>query len=200
MLQLILKQSVTSSMFGVTFPRGKILNVSLMNNRIYVHYPKNENCLIAVTKTNIEKANFKFKGVIDPTILCDLKEIAKRDQAIVKNEVSKLIRLDNVQPKGTASQFQKKYWSNFDNGDLGNDLEQHLSAVKDGNRLTIKTGKDSYASKTQPYYLEVNSTGYAYATKDDRDFDKYFLKKLVTEFKKENKTVKKSGYEKRLGW
>jgi hypothetical protein len=95
-LQLILKKSVTSSMFGVTFPKGKILNVTLMNNRIYVHYPKNENCLIAVTKTNIKKANFKFKGVIDTTILCDLNEIAKRDKAIVKNEVSKLVRLNNV--------------------------------------------------------------------------------------------------------
>lgn len=186
-LQLILKESVTSSMFAQTFPKGKILNVTLMNNRIYVHHPKNELCLIAVTKTNIERANFKFKGVIDSTVLCDLKLIAERDQAIVKNEVSKLVRLDNVQPKGrTASQFQKKFWSGFNNSDLGNDLEKHLSTVNDGDRLKIKTGKDSNASELQPYYLEVNDTGYAYATKSDRDFDKNFLNKLVAEFKREN--------------
>jgi hypothetical protein len=90
-LQLILRETVTSSMFGLTFPKDKILNVTLMNRRIYVHHPKNETCLIAVTKTNIKKANFKFKGVIDTTILCDLKEIAKRDKAIVKNEVNRLL-------------------------------------------------------------------------------------------------------------
>jgi hypothetical protein len=71
-LQLILKESVTSSMFNLTFPKNKVLNVTLMNNRIYVHHPKNETCLIAVTKTNIKQANFKFKGVIDTTIICKL--------------------------------------------------------------------------------------------------------------------------------
>jgi hypothetical protein len=71
-LQLILKESLTTSMFGQTFPKDKVLNVTIMNNRIYVHHPKCENCLTAVTKTNIKKANFKFKGQINTTILCDL--------------------------------------------------------------------------------------------------------------------------------
>lgn len=91
-LQLILKESVISSMFGLTFPKNKILNVKLMNNRIYVQHPNTETCLISITKTNIKQANFKYKGVIDSTVLCDLNEIAKRDKAIVKNEVSKPVK------------------------------------------------------------------------------------------------------------
>lgn len=64
-LTLTLKETVFSSMFSLTFPKDVILNVTLMNNRIYVHYPKNQNCLTSISKSNIKNANFKFKGKID---------------------------------------------------------------------------------------------------------------------------------------
>ncbi len=64
-LTLILKEPIYSTMFSITYPKDTVLNVTLMNNRIYVHYPKNETCLIAVNKKNIKEANFKFKGRIE---------------------------------------------------------------------------------------------------------------------------------------
>lgn len=64
-LTIILKETVFSSMFSLTYPKDTVLNVTLMNGRIYAHYPKNENCLTAISKSNIKEANFKFKGKID---------------------------------------------------------------------------------------------------------------------------------------
>jgi hypothetical protein len=80
----------------------------------------------------------------------------------------------------TAGDFQIRFWSGFENSDLGNDLEKHLTNIQDGNNVPMNYGIDD---NTEQHYFEVGDTSYNYVNKLDRDFDMAFFDKVVKEFK-----------------
>jgi hypothetical protein len=91
----------------------------------------------------------------------------------------------------TPSEFQKTFWSGFNNSDLGNDLEKHLTNIKDTNEIRLYYGRDrSTPNIHNEYYIDINTTAYTYANVKDRNFDMTFFKKVVEEFKRENNLPK----------
>lgn len=86
----------------------------------------------------------------------------------------------------TPSQFQKRMFTGFNNGDLGKDLEKILTDYQDSN-FTSPTVNRMYDRKTLTAHLYINGTGYTYASAMDRDFDLAFLNVILKEFRLKNK-------------
>ena len=96
----------------------------------------------------------------------------------------------------TAAEFQKKFWSGFENSDLGRDLEKHLTNMKDNdNAIRLYYGvldqkefkrENDGDEIAEPYYIDIKDTSYFYSNMEDRNFDMMFFKKVVTEFRKEH--------------
>ncbi len=83
----------------------------------------------------------------------------------------------------TAAEFQKRFWSGFENSDLGNDLEKHLTNLVDNcGLIKLQYGTDSHADEYNQYYINVNDTAYTYAKKYDRNFDVAFFNKVMSEY------------------
>lgn len=97
----------------------------------------------------------------------------------------------------TASEFQKKFWSGFENSDFGRDLEKHLTNMVDnGNAIRLYYGvldEEEFKRENdgdeiaEPYYIDIKDTSYFYSNVEDRNFDMKFFRKVVTEFRKANK-------------
>lgn len=98
----------------------------------------------------------------------------------------------------TPSEFQKRFWSGFNNSDLGNDLEKHLTNMLDnGNAVRLYYGildeeqLNDGDEIADPYYIDIKDSSYFYANVEDRNFDMLFFKKVVTEFRNEHKLSQK---------
>lgn len=101
----------------------------------------------------------------------------------------------------TPSETQKKFWSGFNNSDLGNDLEKHLTNMVDnGNALRLYYGaldEEGFERENdgdeiaQPYFIDIKDSSYFYANMEDRNFDMQFFKKVVSEFRTEHKLLQK---------
>lgn len=101
----------------------------------------------------------------------------------------------------TASEFQKQFWSGFENSNLGRDLEKHLTNMQDnGNAIRLYYGvldEEEFKRENdgdeiaEPYFIDIKDTSYFYSNVEDRNFDMKFFRKVVTEFRKTNKLADK---------
>jgi len=101
----------------------------------------------------------------------------------------------------TPSEFQKTFWSGFNNSDFGNDLEKHLTNMVDnGNALRLYYGtQDEEQFKrendgdeiAEPHFIDIKDSSYFYANVEERNFDMLFFQKVVTEFRNEHKLSQK---------
>lgn len=89
----------------------------------------------------------------------------------------------------TPAEVMKRFWSGFENSDLGQALERHLTnCIDNGGTLVCEYGMsmDDGTEEDGKWYIDVEDSSYWYHTADDRNFDIRFLEKVVTEFRKVN--------------
>ena len=82
------------------------------------------------------------------------------------------------------SEFQKKYFKKFHNGDLGMDLEKIISNVESlyWNNEIIAYGKIYDEFLDYPYEILVEDNSYFYAEEKERDEDLKTLSELISNY------------------
>lgn len=97
----------------------------------------------------------------------------------------------------TPAEFQKQFWSGFENSDLGNALERHLTNCIDNKGVLVceyGMSHDDGREEDGHWFIDVEDSSYWYQTFEDRNFDIQFLEKVVTEFRKINELKQSAIY------
>lgn len=89
----------------------------------------------------------------------------------------------------TPAEVMKRFWSGFENSDLGGALERHLTnCIDNGGTLVCEYGMSHDDGLEEgKWFIDIEDSSYWYQNVEDRNFDIRFLEKVVTEFRKVNK-------------
>ena len=90
----------------------------------------------------------------------------------------------------TSTEFQKKYFENFNNSDLGMEIEKHLDNVQSNDgKVLCEYG---YDQEIDSWFIDVEDHSYWYSNLDERNADIIQLEDVITKFRISNNTKHKN--------